>query len=109
MIRMVVTGNWTTFDLVKYLVSARSTLTTSEIGDLKEIPAFQKEGTGKEQSADIGSEVQLYKAKDLYEPVEIFRELGLPIIEWGFNNQWRPESDEGKFLWWVAVEYPSNQ
>ena len=108
MIRMVAIGDWTTFDLVKYLLSARSTLTVSGMRRLSEIPMFPKEGAGKEQSADIGSEVQLYRAEDLYEPVEIFRELGLPIIDWGANNQWRPESDEGKFLW-VAVEYSSNQ
>ena len=99
MIRMIATGNWTTFDLVKYLVSARSTLTASEIKHLNEIPAFLKEVAGKEQSPDVmGSEVQLYKANDLYEPVEIFREFSLPIIDWGADNDWRPQSNEGTFL-----------
>jgi hypothetical protein len=41
---------------------------------------------------------------DLYEPVDIFRELGLPVIDWGADNRWRPMSDEGKFLWRVAVK-----
>jgi hypothetical protein len=41
---------------------------------------------------------------DLYEPVDLFRELGLPVIDWGADNQWRSESDEGKFLWWIAVD-----
>ena len=99
MIRMIATGDWTTFDLVKYLVSVRSTLTFLEMRRLSETPAFPKEGAGKEQSAAKTSpKVQRYRAKELYEPIDIFRELGLPIIDWGANNQWRPESDEGKSL-----------
>ena len=106
---MIATGDWTTFDLVKYLVSVRSTLTILEIVRLRETAAFPKEGAGKEQTAaGTSSKVQRYKAKDLYEPINILRDLGLPIIDWGANNRWRPESDEGKFLWWLAIEYSSN-
>jgi hypothetical protein len=107
---MIATGDWTTFDLVKHSVFVRPTMTVPEMGRLSETPAFPKEGAGKEQSAaGTSPKVQRYRAKDLYEPIDIFRELGLPTIDWGANNQWRPESDEGKFLWWVAVEYSSNQ
>jgi hypothetical protein len=96
---MIATGDWTTFDLVKYLVSVQSTLTVPEVRLLSQTPAFPKEGAGKEQStAGTSPKVQRYRSKDLYEPIDIFRELGLPIIDWGINNQWRPESDEGKFL-----------
>jgi hypothetical protein len=110
MIRMIETGDWTTFDLVKYLVSVRSTLTVPEMGHLSETPAFPKEGAEKGQSAaGTSPNVQRNRANDLYEPIDIFRELGLPIIDWGANNQWRPNSDEGKLLSWVAVEYSSNQ
>ena len=97
MIRMMATGSWTTFDLVKYLVSVQATLTVS--GRLRDIPAFPKEEAGKEQSAyRIGSKIQLHKARHLYEPLEIFREFGLPVIDWGADNEWRRQSDEGKFL-----------
>jgi hypothetical protein len=96
---MIATGDWTTFDLVKYLVSVRPTLTPPEMRHWSETPAFPKEGAGKEQlAAETSLNVQRYRAKDLYEPIDIFRELGLPIINWGANNLWRPESDEGKFL-----------
>ena len=95
---MIATGDWTTFDLVKYLVSVQSTLTVPEMGRLSGTSAFPKEGAGKEQSAaGTSPKVQRYRARDLYEPIDIFRELGLPIIDWG-TNQWRPESYEGKFL-----------
>ena len=97
---MIATGDWTTFDLVKYLVSVRPILTVQEIERLSETPAFPREGAGKKQSAaGTGPNVQQYRAKDFYEPIDIFRELGLPIIDWGANNRWRPESDEGKSLW----------
>jgi hypothetical protein len=107
---MIATGDWTTFDLVKYLVSVQSTLTDLEMGQLSETPAFLKEGAGREQSAaGTSPKVQRYRAKDLYEPIDIFRERGLPIIDWGANNEWRPESDEGKFCSGSAVEYSINQ
>ncbi len=103
-------GDWTTFDLVKYLASYPSTQIFQEIEYLRRTPAFPKEGAGKEQ-ADVGTSprVQRYKATNLYEPVDIFRDLGLPVIDWGADNQWKPESDEGKFLCWVVVEGPSDQ
>lgn len=92
MTRVIVTEDWTTFELVRYLVSVRSTLTPLEIERLSDIPTFRKEGAGKEYK------VQLHKAKVLYEPIDVFRELGLPIIDWGTDNQWEPLSNEGKFL-----------
>ena len=104
---MIETGDWTTFDLVKYLVSIQSSqnLTFLEIERLRQIPAFLKEGVGKPQSAaETHPKVQRHKITELYEPIDILRELRLPIIDWGAENPWSPESDEGKFLRWVAVE-----
>jgi Protein of unknown function (DUF3684) len=102
---MIKTGDWTIFDLVKYLVSIQSTLSPQEIERLRQTSAFTKEGAGKEQSTQsaTGRKVQRYKAMDLYEPVEIFRELGLPNIDWGVDNRWKPSSDEGKFLRFTVV------
>ena len=99
MTRTTATGDWTTFDLVKYLVFIQSTLAVPEVRLLSQTPAFPKEGVGKEQSVPgISPKIRRYRAKDLYEPIDIFRELGLPIIDWGSNDVWRPESDEGKLL-----------
>jgi Protein of unknown function (DUF3684) len=106
---MIKTGDWTTYDLVKYLVSIQSTLTSQEFERLRQTSAFPREGAGKEQSA-AGTirKVQRNRAMDLYEPLDIFRELGLPVMDWGADNRWRPTSDEGKFFWWVAVEGQSD-
>ena len=96
---MVKTGDWTTFDLVKYLVSIQTTLSPQEHERLRHTSAFPKEGAGKEESATGGvRKIQRYKAMDLYEPIDVFRELGLPVVDWGVDNRWRPSSDEGKFL-----------
>ena len=104
-IRMIKTGDWTTYDLVKYLVSIQSTLTPQEFERLRQTSAFPKEGVGKEQLATGPSrKVQRLKAMDLYEPVDIFRELRLPVVDWGADNRWRPMSDEGKFLSAVVVK-----
>lgn len=104
---MIKTGDWTIFDLVKYLVSIQSTLSPQELERLQQTSAFTKEGTGKEQSESAsstpGRKVQRYKAMDLYEPAEIFRELGLPIIDWGVDNRWKPSSDEGELSRWTSV------
>jgi hypothetical protein len=104
-IRMVKTGDWTTYDLVKYLVSIQSTLTSQEIERLRQTSAFPKEGVGKEQlTTGPSRKVQRHKAMDLYEPVDVFRELRLPIFDWGADNRWRPMSDEGKSPWRVTVK-----
>ena len=94
---MIETGDWTTHDLVKYLVSIQSTLTTEEIERLSQSYAFLEESAREKEYATGAS--QKVRVMDLYEPVDIHRELGLPVIDWGADNQWRPESDEGKFLW----------
>jgi len=101
------TGDWTTYDLVKYLMSIQSTLTPEENERLCQSSAFLEESAGEKRSAAGAS--QKVRVMDLYEPVDIHRELGLPVIDWGADNQWRPESDEGKFLWWIAVKDMNDQ
>jgi Protein of unknown function (DUF3684) len=96
---MVQGGDWTTYDLVKYLVSIESSLTLLEIEHLRQTSTFSREGARKDQLAiEPSQEVQLYKAMDLYEPVDLFRELGLPVIDWGADNLWKPTSNNGKFM-----------
>ena len=59
-------------------------------------------------AAGASRKVERYKAKDLYQPTDIFRELGLPIIDWGADDQWDPKSNIGKFLLWVAAGDPND-
>jgi hypothetical protein len=105
---MIETGAWMTSDLVKYLVSIQANLTPQEFERLQQASAFPKEGGEKEQLAGTRWNVQRYKAEDLYEPIDIFRELGLPTIDWGADVQWESTSNNGKLLLRVAVEDPND-
>lgn len=97
---MIKTGDWTIPDLIKYLVSVQSTLQQIEIDRLRLTPAFpEEEAAVQNQSQDSGpKKVPKFKASDLYEPLDVFRTLGLPIIDWrGKDNKhkWKPNSEEG--------------
>lgn len=85
---MIKTGDWTVADLIKYLVNVQSTLSVTEVERLQATYAFAKEG-------DTGEQKIRFRAADLYEPQEIFRQLGLPIVDWGANAKWRGGSEEG--------------
>ncbi|CAE6464621.1 unnamed protein product [Rhizoctonia solani] len=62
--RMIHTGDWSTADLIKYLVAVRDTLSSLEIDRLKQTSAFMREGE------DGNGKPTRYLARDLYEPVE---------------------------------------
>lgn len=87
--RMVKTGDWAAADLIKYLVNVKSTLSAGELEKLQVTDAFSKEG-------DVGENKTRYRAVDLYEPQDLFRQLGLPIINWGSNTKWKSSSAEGE-------------
>jgi|ERR1700734_988553 hypothetical protein len=86
---MIKTGDWTVADLIKYLVNVQTTLSAAEMEKLQATSAFAKEGGGQKTR---------FRAVDLYEPQDILRQLGLPIIDWGANTKWKGASEEGVFL-----------
>ena len=88
---MVGAGNWSISDLIGYLVQVQNTLTPDEFSMLKSFKAFTAEGA----QGDMGVKPR-YRALDLYPPLDIFRQLQLPVIDWGKNSRWRNESDHGK-------------
>ena len=89
---MIKTGDWSTSDLVKYLVAVQTTLSHDELERLRMTSAFPKEGNGATETG----RVTRFKASDLYEPLDNFRELGLPILDWGTKTKWRANSEEGE-------------
>ncbi|KZT11459.1 uncharacterized protein LAESUDRAFT_720694 [Laetiporus sulphureus 93-53] len=93
--RMIKTGDWTTAELVKYLVAVQSMLTPMEHDRLRMTAAFAKEG---ESSSGSEKKIVRFKARDLYEPLDVFRDLRLPLIDWGNHPKWRGNSEEAKFL-----------
>jgi hypothetical protein len=90
---MIKTNEWTVADLAKYLVSVQSTLTAEEWDRLKMTAVFFKE-VEQNGSAESGRPSR-YQAQQLYEPVNVCRQLGLPVLDWGKQTKWRSSSDEG--------------
>ena len=88
---MVKTNQWTIPELVKYFASVQSTLSPEEMRKLVSTKAFFAEG----QVAKEDGKPTRYLAKDLYEPLDTFRQLGLPVIDWGTQVKWRSNSEEG--------------
>lgn len=88
---MVKTGDWSISDLVGYLVQVRDTLSTDELARLASTAAFTKEGT----LPAAGKKKPRYCARELYEPIDIFRQLQLPVLDWGEKSKWRNNSEEG--------------
>ncbi|KAF9650775.1 hypothetical protein BDM02DRAFT_3140374 [Thelephora ganbajun] len=110
--QMTKTDDWTIPDLIRYLVSVQSTLRPAEAARLRSTPAFPKEAT-TQQTKDEGGilgRVPRFKVTDLYEPLDVFRSLGLPIIDWWGKNgkhKWRSSSAEAKFLFDLGLRrYP---
>ena len=95
---MIKTGNWTVSDLIKYLVSVRPTLQSTEIERLRLAPAFPKEPAPGGENEGGTPKVPRLRASDLYEPTDLLRSFGLPLIDWGGQDSeygWEPDSEEG--------------
>jgi hypothetical protein len=90
---MIKTGDWTIADLIKYLVAVRSTLNDEEMQRLRMTPAFSAENVTP--PAGTTEKAVRLRAMDLYEPNDIFRQLKLPVIDWG-STKWTAKSDEGQ-------------
>jgi hypothetical protein len=106
---MIKTGDWTIPDLIKYLVSVQSTLQPLEIDRLRLTPAFPEEATIEQTKNADGTPMKVPKSKasDLYEPLDAFRNLGLPIIDWrdkDGKSKWRSNSEEGtpNMIWLIV-------
>lgn len=91
---MIKTGDWTISDLIKYLVAVQQNLTPVEMDRLRQTSAFPKEIDNDIPNADQ-ERLTRHKASELYEPQDIFRQLKLPVIDWGLQTKWRSSSEEG--------------
>jgi len=83
---------WSFADLVKYLVSVRDDIPKQDIERLKNTAICPvEEGRGEHRKAG-----KLCKVSELFEPKDVFRSLGLPVLFWA--GMWRPAGPEGRFL-----------
>ncbi|RUS35028.1 hypothetical protein BC938DRAFT_476673 [Jimgerdemannia flammicorona] len=97
--RLVANGSWSHIKLIKYLTSIEAR--HDQIARLRVTTIFPKEGEKQQivKSAD-GKEVKKiirYKATDLYAPLDVLRELGLPVLDYK-DGKWHSRSREAKFL-----------
>ena len=94
--RMIKTGDWTVPQLVKYLTSVRDTLSQEEMTRLQQTAAFFQEVPAESDEATASSiKGKRWKLKEMYEPTDAMRGLGLPVLEWTDGTRWKPGSDEG--------------
>ncbi|KAG8958915.1 hypothetical protein FRC03_008699 [Tulasnella sp. 419] len=92
--RMIHTGNWDLKDLIKYLVRNKSSLPYGELVNLASIPVFPQERPIGASEAQPQERTIL---SILYEPNDLFRRFGLPILDWGVHK-WKEYSDEANLL-----------
>lgn len=113
--RLISDGSWSHVELVKYLTGVQSTLSELETRRLRETAIFTKEGeepTTKEVERPTGmvdeagkpilkrvskKVYKRYRASDLFAPIEIARDLKLPLLYWS-GTRWKAVSDEAKFM-----------
>ncbi|KAK0455114.1 hypothetical protein EV421DRAFT_1887456 [Armillaria borealis] len=75
-----------------------------EITRLRLTAVFPKQETSESVP---GAKSKRYAAKDLYEPLDVFRQLGLPVLDWGAQNKWRSSSPEAKLAFTLNLrQYP---
>jgi hypothetical protein len=93
---------WNHVDLIRYLTSVREDIPSNDIQRLKETEICTAENWKGDRLPPSGR----FKISQLYEPKDVFRALGLPIIEWpGIYNS---ASNEGKFLSMMGLKkYPT--
>lgn len=91
---MIKTGDWSIPDLIGYLVSVKDDLSEAEVSRLTLTNAFMKEG----ENEGPNKKKTRYRASDLYEPVDTFRQLKLPVLDWGEKPKWKNTSEEGRLI-----------
>ncbi|KIJ33557.1 hypothetical protein M422DRAFT_783144 [Sphaerobolus stellatus SS14] len=111
--RMVRTGDWSMHDLIKYLVAVEDSLTELELRRLQETVAFTKEEPGDRPKVNGEADQAVvppnpnkerYRARELYEPSNALRELGLPILDWGQGQKWKSSSEEARFMFKLGLK-----
>jgi hypothetical protein len=83
---------WSFADLVRYLVSVKDDIPKQDIDKLKNTAIYPVE-EGQNEHRKAG---KMCKVSELFEPKDVFRTLGLPVLYW--QGVWRPSGPEGRFL-----------
>ncbi|CCD56104.1 hypothetical protein BofuT4_P152360.1 [Botrytis cinerea T4] len=85
-------------DLIKYLASVKDDIPSEDLRKLKESQICPAEAGPPGQESSQGT-ARMYKVRELFEPKDALRSLGLPILQWpGPLFSYRSTSNEGRFL-----------
>ncbi|KAH8916083.1 hypothetical protein BT69DRAFT_1356002 [Atractiella rhizophila] len=98
--RLVGAGSWSHVEMTKYLISVKDNLTNNELEKLRKTKwlPVEKLAANDDSKKDEGQKRPVrFVASELYEPLDILRSLGLPVLEWP-AGKWRSTSIEAKFL-----------
>ena len=90
-------SKWSHVDLIKYLASVRDDIPAEDLKKLKTTPICAAEAGPAGQESTQGTSKR-YKISELFEPKDSLRSLGLPILQWSGKGEYRPGSQEGRFL-----------
>lgn len=101
--RLVGSQRWSCYELVKYLVSVKSTLTEHEMARLRKTQAFPVMPR-QDAAAQASVEAKVIRRTPdmLYEPTEEHRNLGVEVLDWG--HVWKPNSPEAQFAFSLGVK-----
>ncbi len=96
--------------LAKYLASISNNLKDIEMKRLKVTPIWPKENLvdsrpNKSESEETKPKpkIQRFTASDLYAPLALNREFGLPILDW--KGKWARNTQEGIFVFIRLIRY----
>lgn len=104
--RLVGSQKWSCYELVRYLVSVKSTLTDYEMAKLRKTQAFPVLPLSQEEtkSPQSSSEAKVARRTPdmLYEPTEEHKALGVEVLDWG--HAWKATSPEAQFAFTLGIK-----
>lgn len=95
---MVQNSDWNAPDLARYLLNVKLNeggLAPNDVKSLRNIRCFKAEASSG-LHADFGD--RRFRLCDLYPPLDDFRHLTLPVIDWAIEIPWDESSDEGELM-----------
>lgn len=95
--QMLTMGDWTALDLIDYLIQKESLMSFEDLTALESSAIFIKE------NLQSNEENTRHRACELFPPMDIFRKLRLPVIEWSGMSEWWDASPAAQLLYRLGL------
>lgn len=99
--RLVGQSKWSCYELIRYLVSVKNTLTDHELARLRKTAAFPV-APHENAANDKPAKIKRVTPDALYEPTAEHEALGVDVLDWG--SAWKPHSAEAVFAFSLGVK-----